>query len=351
MVSKQVEKNIYLRGPYQYQVRLMIGGRRISETFEDLASARVYRDKVKSDAAIDPQKRQVLVDRVRKREAAGATLEALLDRYEAEISVHKKSADTDRVRIQKLKRHRIASVSVYALSRADIRDFINWLQEGDGKRQKGASGSSVRRYASLLSHALKTARKRWGMPVSNVVADVELPPEGKARRRRLEGDEEARLRQELEKMDNKFLLKAWEFAIETACRRSELLDLRWEDVNLDDRVALFRDTKNGTDRLTALPQRAADILRQLEKTRNKNETRVFPVTEHQIRIAWATACDRAGITGLRWHDMRREGASRLFEVHGLDIVEAASITGHKTLQTLKEHYTALQAKKLAQKLK
>jgi integrase len=52
---------------------------------------------------------------------------------------------------------------------------------------------------------------------------------------------------------------------------------------------------------------------------------------------------------LHFHDLRHEAASRLFEV-GLNVMEVASITGHKTLQTLKR-YTHLRAEELALKLR
>ena len=52
---------------------------------------------------------------------------------------------------------------------------------------------------------------------------------------------------------------------------------------------------------------------------------------------------------LHFHDLRHEAASRLFEV-GLNVMEVASITGNKTLQTLKR-YTHLRAEELALKLR
>jgi integrase len=58
--------------------------------------------------------------------------------------------------------------------------------------------------------------------------------------------------------------------------------------------------------------------------------------------------DRAGITGLRFHDLRHEATSRLFE-KGLNVMEVASVTGHKTLQMLKR-YTHLNAVDLAARL-
>lgn len=60
------------------------------------------------------------------------------------------------------------------------------------------------------------------------------------------------------------------------------------------------------------------------------------------------ACERAGIEDFHFHDLRHEATSRLFE-KGLNPLEVASITGHKTLQMLKR-YTHLRAEDLARKL-
>lgn len=342
--ERQVEKNIYLRGTAQYQVKIMVAGRRISETFESLNEARIYRDKIRADTALDPAKRLALTQRVKKREAANETVGKLLDTYVEKVSAHKKSEVTDRVRVGKLKRHRIADVSVYALTKGDVQAFFDWLAHS------GASGSSIRRYASLLSHALKTARKKWGMAAPNPLADMELPREGKARHRRLEPGEEERLAEALAKARNRYVLPAWQFTLETAMRRGELLSIQWRDVDLDGRVAVLHDTKNGESRAVPLSPRAVEILTQILPATVDGNERVFPLSEHHVRTAWEAACRRAGITGLRWHDMRREGASRLFEIHGLDIVEAAHVTGHKTLQVLKDHYARLKAEHIARKL-
>ena len=64
---------------------------------------------------------------------------------------------------------------------------------------------------------------------------------------------------------------------------------------------------------------------------------------------WRRLCKRAGIVGLRWHDLRREATSRMFE-SGLSISEVQSCTGHRTLQML-SLYTAHDAETLAIKLK
>lgn len=76
--------------------------------------------------------------------------------------------------------------------------------------------------------------------------------------------------------------------------------------------------------------------------------KVFGTTYEAIHLAFVRACKRAGIEGLTFHDLRHEAASRLFE-KGLNPMQVAAITGHKTLQMLKR-YTHLRAEDLAKLL-
>jgi len=64
--------------------------------------------------------------------------------------------------------------------------------------------------------------------------------------------------------------------------------------------------------------------------------------------AFRRATRRAGIEELRFHDLRHEATTRLFE-KGLNIMEVASITGHKDLRMLRR-YTHLKAEDLARNL-
>lgn len=67
--------------------------------------------------------------------------------------------------------------------------------------------------------------------------------------------------------------------------------------------------------------------------------------------AFERTCEpyRANISGVRFHDLRQEATSRLFE-KGLNVMEVAAITGHETLDMLKRH-THLGAEDLAKKLR
>ena len=124
------------------------------------------------------------------------------------------------------------------------------------------------------------------------------------------------------------------FALETAMRRSELLSLRWENVNLIKRTALLPDTKNGDSRIVPLSTKAIAILEQLPRS---IDGKVFPITPMSLRLAFTRACRRVGISDLHFHDLRHEATSRLAEKL-TNILELSAVTGHKDLRMLKRYY-------------
>ena len=128
-------------------------------------------------------------------------------------------------------------------------------------------------------------------------------------------------------------------------RRGELLNLTWEHVDLDLRVAHLNMTKNEPKRDVPLSSEAINLLRSLP---HDISGKVFPLTAAALRGLWNRACRRKGITDLHFHDLRHEAPSRFFE-KGLNVMEVATITGHKDLRML-QRYTHLRAEDLAKKL-
>jgi integrase len=161
---------------------------------------------------------------------------------------------------------------------------------------------------------------------------VRRPPQGRPRNRRLQDDEEQQLLAACREARKTWLVHFVALAIETGMRRSELLGLQWPNVNLDRRIAFLPVTKNGESRGVPLSTRAVEILRSPPSSRDGG---VFgDLTQDALKQSFKRAVRRAGIKSLRLHDLRHEASSRFFE-KGLNVMEVASVTGHKTLQTLK----------------
>jgi integrase len=123
-------------------------------------------------------------------------------------------------------------------------------------------------------------------------------------------------------------------------RLGELLALEWRNVDLDRQIAYLPHTKNGESRSVPLSTAAVEVLRWWPRSVSG---KVFPQWSRpdSFENAWRRAVERAELPDLHFHDLRHEAASRLFE-RGLNPMQVAAITGHKSMQMLKR-YTHLRA--------
>lgn len=353
-----IEKNITLRcGGYSYRVRMTVCGVRIDENFDSLHDARAFRDRKRADLALDPTMKLVLQSKNAKRETSQMTLAVLLNRYLREVTPLKKDRRAETHRINKLLRFPIAALSIQMIDRFSLASFLS-----SGKAE-GWSSSTARKYLMLISAVFTAAAKKWGLVLNNPVSTIEIPTNGSARTRRLLPGEYDAMLESLKRCRNMYVSTLFIVAVETAARRGELLKLEWKNVDLATGTALLIDTKNGEDRKIPLSSLARTVLEDLPR---KDCGRVFPLEEYEARSAFEVARRRARknyekqcaltesspsgdfLCDLRFHDLRREGTTRLFE-KGFDIMEAAAVTGHKTLSMLKR-YTNLRAEDLARKL-
>lgn len=322
------------RGELQWQVEIRRKGHKLqSRTFNTRAEAERWARHIENE-----MDRGVFVDRS---EAESTTLKEALERYEREVSAFKKGHKQEKKRIAMWKEHDLAERYLANLRGSDFAEYR------DDRLKAGASPSTIRLDLALISHLFTVAQKEWRMEsLSNPVRMIRMPAPSKARDRRLTSAEEARVVGELRKIcKNPYIIPAVQFAAESAMRQGELMSMRWEWVDLKRRVVELPETKNGEARSVPLSSKAVGILKALPRSICG---RVFVVGQDYLSRVFSRAARQAGIEGVRFHDLRHEAASRLFE-KGLNPMEAAAVTGHKTLQMLKR-YTHLRAEDLAKKL-
>jgi integrase len=273
-------------------------------------------------------------------EAQRTTLAEALDRYERDVTPTKKGWKQEGYRIGYWRKHSLASRSL-----AEIRpsDLAKWRDE---RIAEGYSPTTVRNDINLISHVYTMAMKEWDMDgLTNPVAQIRKPSLPLGRDRRLEDGEEDRLMDACRVSRSPWLTPIVCIALETGMRLGEIMYLKWSYINLESRVARLTVTKNGERRDVPLSSRAVLILKALPRSL---DGRVFPIGTEAVKKSYHQAVERAGIDNLRFHDLRHEATSRFFE-RGLDMMEVAAITGHKTLAMLKR-YTHLRATDLAKKL-
>jgi len=251
------------------------------------------------------------------------TLRDLLQKYGSEVSSSLKGSDRELCKLNMLSRHSIADNKLVNLTRK----HFEYLR--DERLQKVKSGT-VHAELMLFRRVFKTAINKWGYGLlSNPTEHLQLPPPHKSRKRRLVGDEKERILAAASSQRNIFIKPIIEFAIETGMRRSEILKLRWCNVDLENGFASLYDTKNGEDRRVPLTRRCIEVVQTVPQT----DEQVFPISATCLRLAWNRARKKAVITDLRFHDLRHEAVSRFFEM-GMSVPEVALISGHKDVRQL-----------------
>ena len=182
----------------------------------------------------------------------------------------------------------------------------------------------------LLRHAWNMARVEWGWPLrDNPLSLIRMPKNNPSRERRLRAGEYEALGDAADQSRSWYLWPIVDIAIETAMRRSEILNLEWQHIDWKTQRALLPITKNGRSRWVPLSELALKHIAQAPRTAD----RVFPITDIAFRQAWDRLRNRAGITDLTFHDLRHESLSRKFE-SGMSIPQVMAISGHRTASQL-----------------
>ena len=262
------------------------------------------------------------------------TLETLLDQYYQYCqSKQLKALKFIKAHSRIIKRHlgQLKLVEVNSYQLALYRD----------KRLETVSPATVKIELGIVVRTIKLAVTEWGYRL-NETPSIEFPKVNNARHRRLVRDEMSII---LKAISNKEVRVLIELAIETAMRRGELLNIKYEHIDWIKRTLTIPDTKTNVARTIPLTNRALELLKPLS---SKANDRLFSLKPDSVSQAFSRGCAMGGITDLRFHDLRHEGTTRFFEM-GLNVMEVATITGHKDLKML-NRYTHLKAENIALKL-
>lgn len=309
---------------YEAQVRRH-GHKAITKSFRTKSDAQKWARHIE-----DQMVRSIFVDYSL---AERLTVKDVLRKYADEILPTKKSCKQEKTRVNVL----ISILGHITLARLSTVDLSQYRDH----RLQSVGPQTVIHELGLLNRSLKAAMLDWGVQLPQGIPQVRKPKNSRGRDRRVEPHELKVLLEYADSIITPIIL----FAIETALRRGEIEKLRVVDVNLQRQTLKVWDTKNGEDRVVPLSSRAVNIVKKLP---NQVDGALFGIRGHSISRRFRQACSAAGIEDLRFHDLRHEAISRLFEL-GLNPMEVSSISGHKTLQMLKR-YTHLKAEDLVKKL-
>ncbi len=193
-------------------------------------------------------------------------------------------------------------------------------------RKRSVAESTITRELACLKHMF-TIAIQWGETASNPVKKVRLYKAHQQPMRILSFDEEVKLMN----ASNDNLKPIILTALETGMRKNEILDLKWEQVNLQEKRITVTDTKNKEFRIIPL---SSILLKAFEGLKRTGE-HVFAKDDGSralsFRTAFEKAVKRAGIPHLRFHDLRHTFGSRAV-MSGVDIVTVKELMGHKSIE-------------------
>jgi integrase len=198
--------------------------------------------------------------------------------------------------------------------------------------------ATANRHLALLKRALGLA-VTWGKLDKSPVRGIRLHQENNQRQRYLSGHELSRFLMALKEEPSRSLADALRLLLVTGARREEVLQARWDEIDLDRRQWFLPKTKSGKSRFVLLNDTAVDLL--YDRPRTPNNPYVFPGKNPGQPICnpykgFQRILHRAGIKDLRIHDLRHSFASLAIN-HGASLYEVQHLLGHADSKTTQRY--------------
>ncbi|WP_372941472.1 tyrosine-type recombinase/integrase [Shewanella sp.] len=281
------------------------------------------------------------------------TIGQMLDRYISDDRLWNSAKRSRRYVINLLRDSMLANIQTNELSVKDLIDYCTL------RSSAGASPSTIRIDISVLRSTMRIMSSAHLVSVDMGIFDIATPvlfelgliSKSQRRSRRPSPIEITQIKTELAKRQSKRqskipLTDIFEFSILSCMRIGEICKLRWDDLDEKNKAILIRDRKDprkktGNHMWCPLLGGAYEIIEK----QPKNGPLIFPYQSRSVTAAFQRVRKKLGIDDLRYHDLRREGASRLFE-KGYSIDEVARVTGHRNINMLWQVYTELHPGKI-----
>ncbi len=344
-----IEKRISSDGQTSYRVKVRLQGfPPETATFERLTDAKAWASKTETD--------------IKEGRHFGASKRHTFNELATEYAPHAKDA-----RRLKYWRDTFGDERLNAITPARIAKERDKLLSQETKRKDATTGepmkrtgATVNRFLAALSSCLGYGVKELQWLERNPVERIKKPAENKGRVRFLSDDERARLLDACRPHADLYL--AVVLSLTTGARQSEVMGLRWGQIDFKRQVITLHETKNGDRRALPLVGEAFNLLQERAKVRNLKDDRIFPPSARakkaealDLRQPWEKALKAASIANFHWHDLRHTAASYL-AMSGVSLVEIAKVLGHRTLQMvaryshLSDGHIVATGEKLAERL-
>lgn len=226
-----------------------------------------------------------------------------------------------------------------------LRDVTpDFLRAWRDKLAKVYAPGTVHGYMIALSGPLTAAVRDYEWLTENPMTKVRKPPISPNRGRFLLPEERVRLLAACQASPCKSLYTIAVLALATGARKTELMTLTWERVDLGKGVLRFPLTKNGDPRRVPLCGLALKLMMAHHAAHTPGIPMCFPGLRPgrplHMDKAWRKAVKVAGIGSFRFHDLRHTAASAL-AMSGASLLEIAEVLGHRTMDMVKRysHFT------------
>ncbi len=274
-------------------------------------------------------------------------IDKVIDQYIKLILPRKpKSAPTDLIMLNWWRSTLPKDISITDITAKDIIECRNKLIKTINKNRVFNSNATINRHCAVLSHLYTIAINEWELINISPFKKIKKLKEPAGRTRYLTDDERIRLLGECENYRRQPLLYPIVLLLlTTGARRSEILTLRWSQVDLNRKIIVLNDTKNGSCRTLFLTEQCISLLSDLlTKSKHKGKYEYSKVREDSllfqsntnntvpvcIRRPWLQVIKRAQIYNFKLHDLRHTSASYL-AMSGASLLDIATILGHKDL--------------------
>lgn len=217
-----------------------------------------------------------------------------------------------------------------------IEDFKSFMSEK-------YSNAYVNRYLACIKTIFNIGIKNELIKTTPMKA-VKMMKEDNHKIRYLTADEETRLFKELPEHLKPIVI----CALQTGLRKSNILQLRWELVDLEFRFIEVLAQQNKGHKIIKIP--ISDKLLETLESLPRNSEYVFANPDtgkpyRDISEGFKNACDRANIENFRFHDLRHTVATRLVE-KGIDLRVVQEIMAHSTIITTQRYMHPTPKRKL-----
>ncbi|AOM39700.1 site-specific integrase [Xenorhabdus hominickii] len=285
------------------------------------------------------------------------TVGDLLHKYISDPNLGMKAGRTKKGILNALLNSELAKLTLTEFSVSHIIDHCKQ------RYSIGIIPATINHDIAYLSSVLKAAKPVYDIDYTSnpahearpLLTQMGLISKSQRRSRRPEREELERVMEVLRRKGNHWTSKIpyediLNFSILSCMRIGEVCKIRWDDIDDKQRSVIVRDRKDprkkvGNHMSVPLLGEAWDIVQRQPKSESGL---IFPYKSSSISHGFQKACVELDIEDLRYHDLRREGASRLFEA-GFSIEEVAQVTGHRSLNILWQVYTELYPKSLHKK--